>query len=360
MTPKRGTKPSAQEMSLQPEKARRSTSRESLMKLVPWAMGLVAVCALGVSLGAVFVPLDAVLDALWSATRGISGGMQQTLIVGVRLPRVVLAVFVGGALAVAGAIYQALFRNALADPYILGVSSGAGLGAMLALVLSAGFSVWRWGLVPLCAFAGAMATMTVVTRLGSRNGRFNTMSLLLAGVAISYTLAALTSFVMVMAREQMSAIVYWNMGGLNLASWEYVAMAGPLVIITSAIAWYFARDLDLMLLGDERAGHLGLDAQRFTKQALTVATVLTAAAVSVSGLVGFVGLMVPHIVRLRYGPSHRLLLPLSFLGGAILLVLADVIARTILAPIEIPVGIVTAVIGGPFFVWMLMRERGTF
>ena len=328
--------------------------------LILWLAILAVSVVLGVAFGAVAIEPAAVARGLKAALSGAHLDMQQTLAVNVRLPRVLLALVVGGALAVAGAIYQSLFANPLADPYILGVSSGAGLGATIAFVASAalGLSAWRWGLVPLCAFIAGVLTIMLVAKLGSRKGRLDPVSLLLAGVAISYTLAAVTAFVMVVAHEQMSAIVYWNMGGLNRASWEYLAVTAPLVLLGVAAAWYYARDLDLMLLGEVRASHLGLNARRFTKVALTIATLLTAAAVAVSGSIGFVGLMVPHMVRMRYGSGHRQLVPLSFLGGAVLVILADLVARVIIAPVEIPVGIVLAVLGGPFFVWLLVAQRG--
>jgi len=275
----------------------------------------------------------------------------------VRLPRVIMAALVGASLAGAGTLYQALFRNPLADPYILGVSSGAGLGAMLAIVSTASATALRYGLVPAAAFMGAVLTMLLVVRLASVRGRVDTTSLLLAGVAISYTLAAVTAFVMVFAREQMAAIVYWNMGGLGAASWGYVAMVAPMFLVGVAAPLLFRRDLNLVLLGDERAGELGMDVERFKLLILASASLLTAGAVAVSGLIGFVGLMTPHMVRLVLGPDHRALLPASLLGGAIVLVLADLAARTILAPVEIPVGIVTAVLGGPFFIWLLVRGR---
>lgn len=332
----------------------------TLGRVLVWAGVLAAAVVVGVAFGAVPIHPTALFEGLATWLRGDNLDMQQTLAVGVRLPRVLLAVVVGGALAVAGAIYQALFGNPLADPYILGVSSGAGLGATIAFVLSSalGLGALRWGLVPAFAFLAGIVTIALVAKLGSRKGRLDPVSLLLAGVAISYTLAALTAFVMVLNNEQMSAIVYWNMGGLTRASWEYVLMTTPVAVVGATAAWYFARDLDLMLLGEVRAGHLGLDAKRFTKLALGLATLLTASAVAVSGSLGFVGLMVPHMVRIRYGSAHRGLIPLSFLGGGALVVLADLVARTILAPIEIPVGIVLAVLGGPFFVWLLVTQRG--
>lgn len=316
----------------------------------------VAVVA-GVALGAVPVSAADVVAAIGRALSGARGGLADTLIIHMRLPRVVLAALVGASLAGAGALYQALFRNPLADPYILGISSGAGLGAMAAIVATAGATSMRFVAVPMAAFLGSTLTMLLVVKLATNRGRLDATSLLLAGVAISYTLAAVTSFLMVVAREQMAAIVYWMMGGLSAASWPYVAMVTPMFL--AGIVWPLmaTRELNLMLLGDERAGHLGLSVERFKLLTLASASLLTAAAVSVAGLIGFVGLMVPHMVRLVLGPDHRWLLPASLLAGASVLILADLVARVVLAPVEIPVGIVTAVLGGPFFVWLLVRGR---
>lgn len=319
------------------------------------AAALLGVLLVGVAFGAVSVAPGEVAGAIARALRGQGRGMTDVLIVGVRIPRVLLAALVGASLAGAGAIYQSLFRNPLADPYILGVSSGAGLGAMIALTCTAGVTGLRYGLVPAAAFAGALATMTLVTRLASWRGRLDTTSLLLAGVAISYTLSALTSFIMVFAREQMAVVVFWMMGGLGSASWPYVAMVAPMALAGMAAVLMMTRELNLMLLGDERAGQLGVPVARFKLIALAVASLLTAAAVAVAGLIGFVGLMVPHMVRLVLGPDHRRLVPASLLVGAIVLVLADLAARTVIAPVEIPVGVVTALLGGPFFVWLLVR-----
>lgn len=337
--------------------ARRDISAVTV--LLALAAALLAAVVAGIAFGAVAVAPGDIFSAVGRAVTGRSSGLADTLIVGVRFPRVLLAAVVGASLAGAGAIYQALFRNPLADPYILGVSSGAGLGAMLALVATAGATGLRYGAVPAAAFAGALITMLVVTRLASWRGRLDTASLLLAGVALSYTLAALTSFVMVFAREQMASVVFWMMGGLGSASWPYLAMVAPMFLVGAAFSLTVTRELNLMLLGDERAGHLGLDAKRFKMVILAVASLLTAAAVAVAGLIGFVGLMVPHMVRLVIGPDHRVLLPASFLGGAIVLVIADLLARVVIAPIELPVGIVTALLGGPFFVWLLVRGEGT-
>jgi iron complex transport system permease protein len=253
-------------------------------------------------------------------------------------------------------LYQALFRNALADPYVLGVSSGAGLGAAIAFALVGTGAAIFWA-PPLAAFVGAMATIVLVASLSLRRGVMQSLSLLLAGVAVSYTLAALTSFVLVVRREQMSRIVFWMMGGLQGASWMQVAIVGAMLIAGLAVPFAYARELNIMLLGDERAGELGVDVERVKRLILAAASLVVSAAVSVSGLIGFVGLMTPHAARLVLGPDHRLLLPASVLSGAIVMVLADLLARVVLAPVELPVGIVTALAGGPVFVWLLVRSR---
>ena len=310
-----------------------------------------------VSLGAVRIPPAEVIDAIGRALRGEGAGLADAVIVDLRLPRVLLAALVGGSLALAGVLYQALFRNPLADPYILGVSSGAGLGATLAFSFLATSYIARAVGVPAGAFVGAVLTMLVVVRVATRRGRLDSTSLLLAGVAISYTLAALTSFVLVFERQSMASVVFWMMGGLQRASWAYVGILAGMFVVGAAVPTLYHRELDLMLMGDERAGQLGVSVERFKLLALGSASLVVAGAVAVSGLIGFVGLMMPHMVRLVIGPQHRLLLPASVLAGASALVLADLLARVILAPAEIPVGIITALAGGPFFVWLLVRKE---
>lgn len=332
----------------------RRTSRALIAAL---AGSLALAVVLGVMFGAVRVPFSDVMGALGRALGGATVGIGDAVIIDLRLPRVLLAALVGASLSTAGVLYQALFRNALADPYILGVSSGAGLGATIMLVAGGTSLLGRVVGVPLGAFAGALLTILVVVKLASRTGRLEATSLLLAGVAVSYTLSAVTSFLMVVSRESMQAVVFWMMGGLTGASWPYVGLLAVLLSIGLVVPLVFSRHLDLMLLGDERAGQLGLDVERFKMVALALASLVVAGAVSVSGLIGFVGLMTPHMVRLVLGPGHRSLLPASALAGALVLVLSDLVARLVLAPVEIPVGIVTALAGGPFFVWLLVRKE---
>jgi iron complex transport system permease protein len=319
---------------------------------------LLAACVLGAAFGAVPVAPRDVIGAVGAGFTGAELTPAQALVMDLRLPRVALAALVGACLAAAGVLYQALFRNALADPYILGVSSGAGLGAALAFAAGGAGAASLWA-PPLAAFAGALATILLVAALATRRGVMETLSLLLAGVAVSYTLAALTSFVMVVRHEQMSRIVFWMMGGLQGATWQQVGIVGGMLVAGLAVALVYARELNIMLLGDERAGELGVNVERVKRVILAAASLVVSAAVSVSGLIGFVGLMTPHAARLILGPDHRLLLPASVISGAIVMVLADLVARVILAPVELPVGIITALAGGPVFVWLLIRaQRG--
>ncbi len=335
-----------------PNRTRRLTALLVLLALLAVAM------LAGVGFGAVTVtPADS-LRAIGRALAGEARMPGDAVIVDIRLPRVVLAALVGACLASAGVLYQALFRNPLADPYILGMSAGAGLGAVIALTFTASATALRFGVVPAGAFLGAVLTIVLVVKLASLRGVLDVTSLLLAGVAISYVLAALTSFIMVFFRESMSSVVFWMMGGLTAASWPYVWMVTPMLLIGIAWPLLSTRELNLMLLGEERAAELGVNVERFKRLILAAGSVLVAAAVSVSGLIGFVGLMTPHMVRLLLGPDHRVLLPASAILGATVMVFADLAARTVLAPVEIPVGIVTALVGGPFFVWLLVRRNG--
>jgi iron complex transport system permease protein len=319
---------------------------------------LILACVAGAAFGAVPVSPADVVGAVGASLRGAPLTTSQALVMDLRLPRVALAALVGACLAAAGVLYQALFRNALADPYILGVSSGAGLGAALAFAI-AGTGALALVAPPLAAFVGALLAILLVASLATRRGVMETLSLLLAGVAVSYTLAALTSFVLVVQRQQMSRIVFWMMGGLQGATWQQVGIVGVMLVVGLAVPLVFVRELNIMLLGDERAGELGVNVEWVKRVILAAASLMVSAAVSVSGLIGFVGLMTPHAARLVLGPDHRLLLPASVLSGAIVMVLADLIARVVLAPVEIPVGIVTALAGGPVFVWLLLRtQRG--
>lgn len=274
-----------------------------------------------------------------------------------RLPRVLLAALVGGALALAGAVFQGVFRNPLADPYLIGTASGAGFGATLAAALGASVPLLgALGGAP-TAFLFGLVTVLVVAVLAREGASLPTVRLILAGVVVGSILTAGTSFLLVASREQAAGMLARLLGSFGFASWQNVMVmfwfSLPALLLTGA----FARALDLLQLGEEGAALLGLPVESVKFLLLGVATLLTAAAVSVSGIIGFVGLIVPHAVRLSLGPAHRRLVPLSLLWGAGFMVLADLLARTVIAPVEVPVGIITALVGGPFFLLLLRSRR---
>jgi len=275
----------------------------------------------------------------------------------IRLPRVLLAAAVGSALAVSGATFQGLFRNPMADPYVIGISSGAALGAVLAMLTGAGFAAGGFGAVPLFAFAGGLATMLLVYNMARVGSSVPVMTLLLAGIAVSAFLSALVSLLTYFAGEKLHQVVFWMMGGLGGASWLRVKVMLPYVAAGFCCIYVFARDLNALLLGEETARHLGVETERLKKILLVGASLLVAAAVSTSGIIGFVGLVVPHFIRLVTGPDHRFLLPASAVLGATLLIGTDTLARTIIAPTELPVGIITALVGAPLFIYLLKKRK---
>ncbi|AYA23747.1 iron ABC transporter permease [Rhodococcus rhodochrous] len=281
---------------------------------------------------------------------------QQAILWNIRMPRVVLGVLVGAMLAIAGAAYQGVFRNPLADPYLLGVSSGAGLGATLAIVVggAAGFAG-----VPIAAFAGGLLAVGATYSLGRTvGGSRSEVVIILAGVAVAAFANAIQTFFMQLHDDTLRQVYSWMLGRLSTDGWSDVVVVLPYVVVTVAIIALHRRTLDVMAVGDVEAASLGINPARVRLLLVCVATLGTAAVVSASGLIGFVGIVVPHAVRLLVGPGHRLLLPLSLLVGASFLVLADLLARTVMSPAELPIGVVTAAIGAPFFLVVLRRSRG--
>lgn len=276
----------------------------------------------------------------------------------VRLPRVVLALMVGGSLAICGATMQGLFRNPLASPEVLGVSSGASLGAVCAIFFALP-SLFSFAL-PLCAFWGAVVTLFIVYNVASQHGHTPMGSLLLAGVAISALNVALFSLLLSLSLESWEIgrnIIYWSMGGLEGRTWDHVILLSPFFVLGSLCLMMYSRELDALLLGELQATSVGVDVAKTRKIILVVVSFMIGATVAVSGAIGFVGLVVPHMLRLLVGPHHRTLLPLSILGGGIILLGADLLARELLPMKEIPIGVITASFGAPFFLYLLMRER---
>ena len=278
-----------------------------------------------------------------------------TIVWQIRLPRVALAALVGAALALAGAGFQGVFRNPLADPYLLGAASGAGFAASVVMVAGGTVGLVGRFSVPLAAFVGASATVLVVVALARRGWTLPVVPMVLAGVVVGSCLAAGTSFVLLAAREQAAGILTWLLGSLAFASWERVGSVLPLVLVAAAALLASARALDVLQLGESAAAQLGVPVEALKLTVVAAGTLATAAAVSVAGVIGFVGLVVPHAVRLAVGPDHRRLVPIAALWGAGFMVLADLVARTVIAPAELPVGVVTALVGAPFFLMLLRR-----
>ena len=276
-----------------------------------------------------------------------------------RLPRVVLGALVGAMLALAGAAYQGVFRNPLADPYLLGAAAGAGLGATLAIAYGPDTSTWPVGLLPLAAFAGAVGGVAAAYALGRAGGGRTATTLVLAGVAVASFLTAVQTFVQQRRDDTLREVYGWILGRLSTAGWREVALILPYTLLSAAVILACRRLLDVLADGDDEASSLGVRAARVRLVVVAAATLGTAAAVAVSGLIGFVGIIVPHTVRLVAGSSYRLVLPLCLLLGAAFMVLADLVARTVMAPGELPIGVVTAFFGAPFFAVVLRTTRRT-
>lgn len=281
----------------------------------------------------------------------------RSIVLQIRLPRIILAAVAGIALAASGTVFQGLFRNPMADPYIIGVSAGAALGATTAIVFRLTFPVLGLSAITILAFVGALGVTLTVYRLAWYRGDVVVEQLLLAGVAVGAFLAAIISALQLIGGESLQQVLFWLMGGFSGRGWEHVALAVPYVAVGYAAAWLLARDLNLLVLGDETAKSLGVVVSRARMGLTAAGALMAAAAVAVSGLIGFVGLVVPHLMRLVTGPDHRRLLPAAALAGGITLVLADTVARSVVPPMEIPVGIVTATLGAPFFLYLLTKHR---
>jgi len=335
--------------------------RRSLGILVGLALVLVVSMVAATAFGGADLGLSRafaiVLDALLGRSDPNVPEWQRAVLLSVRLPRVALAASTGAGLATAGAVMQSLFRNPMADPGVIGVSSGAALGAVVALYAGAGLA--STFIVPFAAFAGALGAAALVYALATSRGRTPVMTLLLAGVAVSGIAGALVSFVLSLSLADWEVgrhMLGWLMGSLEGRSWSHVAMSTPVVLIGSIWLATYARDLDALITGEESALSVGVDVPKVKRALLILSSLVTGATVAVTGIVGFVGLMVPHIVRLVTGPRHGLLVPASFLTGGIFVVWADVVCRVAPAS-DLRLGVVTALTGGPFFLWLLVRHQ---
>lgn len=318
---------------------------------------------LGISIGTVSVPIFTIIEIMISKLFGsISPDeidpMFSSIVLNIRLPRVILAGLVGASLAIAGAAFQGLLRNPLADPYTLGVSSGASVGAVLTLFFQLSIPVIGSFTLPLLSILFSWATIFLVLTFARKIERsMRVETIILTGIIFSSFLGALISLMIALTGDELRQIIGWLLGSVSMRGWEYIKIIIPFFVIGSIILIFNAKELNAMSFGEERAHHLGVNVQKRKQIILTAGSILTGAAVAVSGTIGFVGLVIPHLSRLLWGPDHRHLLPLSILTGSGFLILADLISRTIISPTELPIGVITALIGAPVFALILLQRR---
>lgn len=308
---------------------------------------------LSLAIGSVFISPN----ELWQTLLGNGTETAEAILWKIRLPRTILIALTGAALGGSGAAYQGLFRNPLADPFLIGVASGAGLGAVIAMSIQWPYSFWGLMAIPFAAFLAALLTVFIVY-LFARVGRtIPTTNLILAGVAFSSFATSLTSFLMIRSTSEVRRALGWLLGGASQSGWDAILALLPYLVIGLGVLTFSGHALNVLQFGDDQAQQLGLNVTRTKRIILIAASLATAAAVAFSGIIGFIGLIVPHLSRLWFGPDYRRLLPLSALGGATALLVCDILARILLAPQEIPVGIITALAGAPFFLWVLRRSK---
>ncbi len=331
-------------------------------------LGVVVLCALAiasVTLGAANITYIDTIKILFHQLPVIGDNidvsdlpkMSIAIIVNLRLPRIILSIMVGALLASSGAVYQSVFRNPMADPFILGISTGAALGAALAIIM--GFQVDALGVtsITIAAFIGAVLTTLAVYHIANVGIRTSVLNLILTGVAISYLLSAALSLLIAFNRDALERIVFWMYGSFALSSWSEVRVLVPIFLVTILGLLFKGRVLNIMTLGEEVSISLGIDIKKERRWLLLITSIATATAVSMCGIIGFVGLVVPHAIRLVLGPDNRKILPLSMLVGASFLVVCDAIARSLLPPMEIPIGIMTSVVGAPYFIYLIIKNK---
>jgi iron complex transport system permease protein len=326
------------------------------------ALLLITALILSVAIGAVYIPPASILRIIFEALSlqsdpEILSDTMATIVVQLRLPHTVLIAMAGAALAASGAGYQGLFQNPLADPYLIGVASGAGLGAVLAMSLNWPSNLLGFFSIPVAAFVGAALTVIIVYRLARFGNVLSTTNLILAGVAVGSFASALTSFIMLRSEGEVRRAIAWLLGGSTLSGWSPVIASLPYIVLSLGMLIASGYALNVLQFGDEQAKQLGLPVERIKIFIIIAASLATATAVAFTGVIGFVGLIVPHMIRILWGPNYRNLIPLSILAGATTLLIADLLARTLFAPQEVPIGVITALAGAPFFIWVLRRSQ---
>jgi len=347
--------------------ARASGDRTQTARLAILLLVILAAVALALSIatGASDASAVNVIKAVLTGADETALSLRDRIIVfDIRMPRALLGFLIGAALAMSGAVMQGLFRNPLADPALVGISSGAALGAVLMIVLGASLppavmaALGAFAL-PLAAFVGGLLTTLVLYRIATRGGQTSVATMLLAGIAIAALAGAVTGILIYMADDkQLRDITFWNLGSLAGMTWTKLFAAGPVILLALLVVPFLSRGLNAITLGEAAAFHMGVKVQRLKYTAIVAVAGAVGASVAVSGGIGFVGIVVPHLLRLVIGPDHRYLLPASALFGGVLLLGADMLARTVVAPAELPIGIITALAGAPFFLWVLLRDRG--
>ena len=313
---------------------------------------LLAGCIISLVSGSASIPLNKILGILFKGR----GSAEYSILLDIRLPRIILGFAIGGALSIAGVILQAMFHNPLVEPYTLGISGGAALGASLCITLRLSRFLPDTAL-PLSGFVGTCLVILPIYLVNMRKKMLNVHGLLLTGVMISFISSSLVILILAISRtEDLHSIVFWIMGSLEEPSWVLIMIAFFVSLLCLALSYFFSIDMNALSLGEEEAVHLGIDTERIKKRLFLIASLLTGVSVAVSGLIGFVGLIIPHFVRMLVGYDHRLLLIVSFLSGAGFLILCDTIARTVISPIELPVGVITGILGGSIFVYVLNKK----
>ena len=349
------------------------TSRWKLI-IILLVIALIITVIVSLGLGSTSVPVQDILTIIGKHTPFLGdfidsssvSAASEAIILEARLPRIIAGVLIGAALAAAGVLYQGVFKNPMADSYVLGVSAGAAVGASASILVGAGFLFFEFRLIQVAAFIGALSAMFLVYNLARVGSRVPVTTLLLCGIAVNFFLFAIVGVLEIIAANKLHDIVFWLMGGYSNVYWQEIWAILPFIVIGIVLAFFYVRDLNLLAMGEETAHHLGVNVERSKQILLVLASLITAAAVSVCGLIGFVGLMIPHLTRLIIGPDHRILLPTSTIIGAIFLVLCDDLARVLstlfstMSTRDWPVGIITMLFGAPFFVFLLKKKKQSY
>lgn len=306
-------------------------------------------------------PLDSlkiIVNKIFQSNNELDGKkIYENIIWNIRVPRIIVASLVGIGLSVTGASYQSLFKNPMADPYILGVSSGAGLGATIGIVLGLNISFLGISSITILAFIMSILTIVAVYTISKVGRKTPITSLILSGVAISYLFSSIISILMIFNSQEADKIVFWLMGSLTTANWDHIKMLTPIVLLGSFFIWIYSRELNIMLMGEESAQMLGVDIEKIKLKLFLIVSLIVSTIVSITGIIGFVGLIIPHTVRMIVGANNRILIPISAISGGIFMIISDTIARTVVSPTELPVGAVTALFGGPYFIYLISKNK---